>query len=108
MAHALVVLGNGLGILMVDSLAGVFLAVVAAAVLDVCVAVAVVVVDSVAVVYSLADLGLVVGGLLVVHLVLVVVVDSVDFLAPVVADCTEARRPVAAAAATANISKETD
>lgn len=95
-------MGAGLGLYMVDSVAGVFLAMVAAAVLGVCVAVAVVVVDSVAVVYPVADLGLVVGSLLVVRLVLAVVVDSVDFLAALVADCAEACRSVAAAAATAD------
>lgn len=80
---------------MVDPLVRLFLAVVAPAFLGLRVALALVVVDSVAVVYPVAHLGLVVGVLLVVLVVLAVVVDSMDLLALLVAHRHKTRPPVA-------------
>ncbi len=89
-------MGARLGLPLVDSVVRLFLAVVAREVLGVRVAVALVVVDPVGVVRSLALVGLVVGVALPLGLVvLVLVVDPVDLLAPVVAHRVEARRPVA-------------
>jgi hypothetical protein len=95
MVPPVVVVGSFLGLPLVDSVAGLFLAVVAPAVLGVLVAVALVVVDPVVLVHSLAPLGLVVAALLLVLVVLALVVDPVDLLDPVVAHRPEARAPVA-------------
>lgn len=94
--------GSDLGFLMVDSLVRLFLAMVAPAFLGLRVALALVVVDSLAVVYPLAHLGLVVGVLLVVLVVLAVVVDPMDLLALLVAHRYKTRPPVAAPAGTAH------
>lgn len=94
--------GTDLGLPVVDPLAGFFLAVVAPALLGLLVAVALVVVDSLAVVYPLADLGLVVGSGVVGLVDLGVVVATVDFLAPLVADCLKTCTAVATHQAAVN------
>ncbi len=96
MAALGVAVGTHLGVPVVDSLVRLFLAMVETALLGICLALAVVVVDSVDLVYPLADLGLVVGVLLVVLVVLAVVVDSVDILAVLVAHRHKTRPPMAA------------
>lgn len=101
MAAPYLAVGADLGILMVDPVVCLFLAVVAPPLLGLRLALALVVVDSVAMVYPLAHLGLVVGVLLVVRLVLAVVVDSVDLLALLVAHRYKTRPSVATPAGTA-------
>ena len=87
--------GARLGFPVVDSLGSVLMAVVAETVLGICLAVAVVVVDSLAVVYSLAHLGLVVGTGVVGMVGLALVVASVDLLVALVVHRLKARPPVA-------------
>lgn len=96
MAAPLGTMGAYLGLLVVDSLVRLFMAVVATALLDLLVAMAMVVVDPLVLVYSLVYLGLVVDSCLVGLVDLGLVVDSVDFLAALVVDRPQARPPVAA------------
>lgn len=96
MAASHLAVGADLGFPVVDPLVRLFLAMVAPEVLGLRVALALVVVDSVDLVYPLAHLGLVVGLLLVVLVVLAVVVDSVDLLALLVVHRHKTRSPVAA------------
>lgn len=87
--------GACLGFPVVDPLGSILVAVVAETVLGICLAVALVVVASMAVVHSLAHLGLVVGAGVVGLVGLALVVASVDFLAALVVHRFEARSPVA-------------
>lgn len=105
MAAPLVAVGSHLGLSLVDPMVRFFLAVVAPKILGVRLALAVVVVDSVDLVYPLADLGLVVGVLLVVLVVLAVVVDSMDLLDSLVADCLKTCPPVATHQAASEVGK---
>lgn len=84
-----------MGTSVVDPLDCLFVAMVAPPLLGVRLALAVVVVDSMVVVHTLAHLGLVVATRLVGLVDVDMVVDSVGLLATMVVHCLEARPPVA-------------